>query len=199
MAEKIPQATFVLSAPDSRSFPHTQTAEYCVMGRSNVGKSSFINHVFANRRLARVSRTPGKTVMANFYRLDNNTNWVDLPGYGYARASRGEQARLSAILRDYLFRRDQLRGLVWIVDIRHPGLPADLEAWSWLRQLRIPILVVLTKCDKVSRGKEAALAQEHRSHYGTEMTYVHYSVQRLHARHTFWNVYREWAQGGVGD
>lgn len=190
------RATFDMSAGKASEFPSRPGEEFCVMGRSNVGKSSFINHVFARKGLARVSKTPGKTVLANFYRLDDGSYWVDLPGYGYARASRTEGGRLTSLLRDYCERREQLSGIILLVDVRHPGTRADLEAYQWLSALDVPILVVLTKCDKLSRAAVQKMARKHRSMLGERVRIATYSTQQSGSRASFWREFDLWRTAG---
>lgn len=142
---------FIQSAAHAKDLPSLQGEEFAFLGRSNVGKSSFINHVLECQGLARTSRTPGKTSLANFYRVDDTMVWVDLPGYGYARTSGSERQRWSELIRSYCTQRENLAGIIWLIDIRHPGVQADLEAREWLEELGKPFFTVLTKGDKITR------------------------------------------------
>jgi len=192
MTERYPRAHLAATVGLAGELPEPAGEEFCVLGRSNVGKSSFINHVFGDRGLARVSKTPGKTTLANFYALDNGTFWIDLPGYGYARASRGEQARMTGLVRRCCAERPGLRGVLWLLDIRHPGLAIDREAWAWLSSLRLAALAVLTKTDTVSPAEARRLAQEHARAF-PGIAPVPFSERRTGMRDAFWQAYRGWA------
>lgn len=127
-------------------------------GRSNVGKSSLLNRVFG-RRLAQVSRTPGKTRSLNFYRVDESFYLVDLPGYGYAKRSQEERRKFSSLLGFFFEQNPKLAGVVQLIDIRHAPSALDLSVSSYLRALGIEVLTVLTKSDKLSRGAGARQRQ----------------------------------------
>jgi GTP-binding protein len=133
----------------SESLPDATYPEVAVAGRSNVGKSSFINTVLARRSIARVSSTPGKTRTVNLYLCNRAFVLADLPGYGYSKAPRVEKARWTRDVELYLTGRSSLRGIVLIADIRHFPMPIDREAIEWFSSLGRPILVVLTKADKL--------------------------------------------------
>jgi GTP-binding protein len=152
--------------------------------------------VFADRSLARVSSRPGKTTLANFYRLCTGETWIDLPGYGYARVSKGEKERLAALVHECCVSRPGLAGIIWLLDIRHPGLAADIEAWEFIAGLRLPVLCVLTKCDKVSRGQSAALTVTHAAVYSRPLVQVRYSTMVAQSREVFWTAYRGWREQG---
>jgi GTP-binding protein len=192
MSVDVPRAQLVVTAGTPRDFPSTPGDEFCVLGRSNVGKSSFINHVFADRGLARVSSRPGKTTLANFYRLTSGETWIDLPGYGYAHASKTERERLAMLVRECCTTRPRLRGALWLLDIRHPGLSADREAWEWIRSLQLAVMVVLTKCDKVTNGQASKLAREHAACYGPGIPQIRFSNKSQQSRPLFWQAYQQW-------
>jgi GTP-binding protein len=194
---KIMKAEFVMSAARFSDLPAPQGAEFCVMGRSNVGKSSFINHVFSDKSLARVSNKPGKTVLANFFKVSDGTVWVDLPGYGYAKTARTERARWSALIEDYCQKRENLRGVVWLLDMRHAGLSSDLEAGEWLERLGLPTLPVLTKCDKLSRSEAAAQKKAFVKALGLTFDPIVYSVTKPAYRDLFWERYALWQSEGL--
>jgi GTP-binding protein len=186
-------ATFLHSAATYGDMPQPKGREFCLLGRSNVGKSSFVNHVLANRRLARVSRVPGKTSLANFYRVTPEVIWVDLPGYGYARTSHGERKRWSRLIGDYCRDRSNLWGVLWLLDFRHPGTALDREACQWLQALELPVLPVLTKSDKVPRSKRRKQISEFRRIFGIEGALVPYSIHDNESRVRFWEIFNEWA------
>ncbi|MBD3315505.1 MAG: ribosome biogenesis GTP-binding protein YsxC, partial [Chitinivibrionales bacterium] len=168
-------AAFICSAARYEDAPPPRGGEFCLLGRSNVGKSSFVNHVLGNRRLARVSGRPGKTNLANFYRITEDMIWVDLPGYGYARTSHGERKRWSRLINDYCRQRPNLAGILWLLDFRHPGTRLDVEACRWLKSLQLPLLPIFTKCDKVPRSKRQKHLNEFERIFGFEGPFVLYS------------------------
>jgi GTP-binding protein len=149
---KIVAAEFVGSAKDASGFPVDQRPEIAFAGRSNVGKSSLVNRLLGRRRLARVSRTPGRTQTINFYRVNDAFYFVDLPGYGYANVPERLRRSWAPMIERYLKGRQTLRGLVMIVDARHPPTALDREMRTYLQMAKLPHLVVLTKVDKVNRG-----------------------------------------------
>ena len=122
------------------------------MGRSNVGKSSLLNRLI-NRRLAHTSKTPGKTRACNVYSVDGRFYLVDLPGYGFARVSKVERGSFRRLLTDYLSTRDKLAGVVWLLDIRREPSAEDLDMANLLAVRGVPVLVAVTKADKLSRGR----------------------------------------------
>lgn len=149
---KLTSAEFVGSATGLRDFPRDRQPEIAFAGRSNVGKSSLLNRLLGRRRLARVSRTPGRTQTINFYSINGAFYFVDLPGYGYAKVAERMRRSWAPMVEGYLRSRAVLRAVVMIVDARHPPSPLDQEMRAWLQAARIPHLVVLTKVDKVKRG-----------------------------------------------
>jgi GTP-binding protein len=138
--------------------PGPRLPEIAFAGRSNVGKSSLINLLMGRRALARVSATPGKTRQLNVYRWGTGCYLVDLPGYGWARAGRGERTAWRRLVTAYLARRETLAGVVWLLDIRRDPSPDDAEVASTLARRAVPTLVALTKADQVSRARRLARA-----------------------------------------
>ena len=158
-------AEFVTSAASAGDFPRDRLPEVALVGRSNVGKSSLIN-ALVRQPLARTSVTPGKTRLANIYRVRRGSMpacyLVDLPGYGYARAARpgeGAAAEFSQ-LTDVFFNRPGRRGALLLVDSRHPGLSSDLDAWAWLGSQSRARAVVGTKVDKLTQAERVRHARE---------------------------------------
>jgi len=189
---KRPQPQFLSSAAFFRELPDTQSGEYAILGRSNVGKSSFINHVLERQGLARTSRTPGKTALANFFRIDEQMVWVDLPGYGYAKTSGSEKERWSQLIKDYCEKRDNLRGIIWLIDIRHPGVKADLEAREWLATLKAPLFPVLTKLDKVKKLEAKVNTAKAITTLQIPFEPVTYSIVQHASRDRFWERFDAW-------
>lgn len=191
---KRPEAVFISSSAHFRELPAPQGEEYAVMGRSNVGKSSFINHVLENKGLARVSKKPGKTTLANYYQVDKEMVWVDLPGYGYARAPGAEKIRWSRLIADYCERRSNISGLIWLVDSRHIGIKADMEARQWFSKHNLPLFVVLTKSDKINQSERKMAIRQAMTIFGLPEEPVLYSTQEHQSRFRFWEKFNCWRQ-----
>jgi GTP-binding protein len=183
---------FVQSAAHFKELPKLHGEEYAVLGRSNVGKSTFINHALASGTLARVSKRPGKTTLANLYKLEEGLFWVDLPGYGYAKASIAEKDRWGKLIADYCKKRESLTGIIWLLDIRHPGMGADMEADEWLREVGKPVLPVLTKGDKISRTAQKKQIAEFHDVFGFTETPIVYSSLEHGSRGRFWSGFDAW-------
>lgn len=149
----IKNAQFIISAVGPKQYPDDGLPEIALAGRSNVGKSSLINKFINRKNLARTSSKPGKTQTLNYYRVNDDFYFVDLPGYGFAQVSRSEQEKWKVFIDQYLIKRDKLCGVIQIVDLRHPPSRDDVNMYEWLMHLGKEILVVATKCDKVSRGQ----------------------------------------------
>ena len=149
---KITSAEFAGAAARPGMYPKLPHPEIAIAGRSNVGKSSLINRLL-DRKIARTSTTPGRTQQLNFFVINNNLTFVDLPGYGYAQVSKHDRAQWQHLIEDYLVNAQHLRGIVSIVDIRR-GPEAEEEAlWEFLAYHHRPVLVVATKCDKLKRNE----------------------------------------------
>jgi GTP-binding protein len=151
------RARFCAAAARLDQAPPDEGWEVAFAGRSNAGKSSAINTLCRQRQLARISKTPGRTQQLIFFALDDVRRLVDLPGYGYAKVSETVKARWQGLMADYLQRRRSLAGLVVVMDIRHPLTAFDSRMLAWRRQATLPLLLLLTKADKLGRG--AARAQ----------------------------------------
>lgn len=143
-------ARFELSAFQRADFPPDRCVEVAIAGRSNAGKSSALNALLSRQRLARVSKTPGRTQAINFFSLGGVRYLVDLPGYGYAAVSRSRREQWGTLTSDYLLHRASLRGLLLICDARRGLLPLDHQLLQWFAKTRRPLHVLLTKADKLS-------------------------------------------------
>lgn len=146
------KAYFATSAPSIRECPPEVGYEVAFAGRSNAGKSSAIN-ALTNQKLARTSKTPGRTQLINFFNLSNTQRLVDLPGYGYAKVSREQKERWQRDLSEYLQKRQCLQGLVLLMDIRHPLQDFDSTMLDWAKRGHMPVHILLTKADKLSRSQ----------------------------------------------
>ena len=136
-----------------KQYPTDQLPEIALAGRSNVGKSSLINKFINRKNLARTSSKPGKTQTLNYYRINNEFYFVDLPGYGFAQVSQSVKEKWSKFIDEYLTRRETLRGVIQLVDLRHPPTKDDIAMYDWLMHMHQDVLVVATKCDKISKGQ----------------------------------------------
>ncbi|KRN02802.1 ribosome biogenesis GTP-binding protein YsxC [Levilactobacillus senmaizukei DSM 21775 = NBRC 103853] len=143
----------VMSAVDPAQYPTTGYPEIAFVGRSNVGKSSLTNVLINRHSYARTSSQPGKTQTLNFYNVEDQLYFVDVPGYGYAKVSKAEREKWGQMIETYLTQREQLRGVVSLVDARHAPTEADVQMYQWLAYYDLPTLIVATKGDKVARGK----------------------------------------------
>ena len=149
-------ARFLTSASNWAECPPDDTPEVAFAGRSNAGKSSTLNRLTGSRRLARVSKTPGRTRLINFFVVDGGGRLVDLPGYGYAKAGKAAREQWSRAIDDYLRRRQNLAAVVLIMDARHPLQPFDLQMLDWATETATPLLVLLNKSDKLKQGARIA-------------------------------------------
>jgi GTP-binding protein len=156
---RVVEAEFLQSAGRADQFPARPWPEIAFAGRSNVGKSSLINRLLNRRKLAHTSSTPGRTRTINFYQVNGRVLFADLPGYGYAKVSRTVQEAWWRLVEAYFHDRPQLQGVVHLVDARHPPTSQDRELQDYLRTLGRPSLLVMTKADKVERGRRAQSRQ----------------------------------------
>jgi GTP-binding protein len=160
---RIDSVGFVLSAGNGRECPDSEMVEIAMSGRSNVGKSSLLNSLFARKGMAMVSSTPGKTQRLNYFIVNDAFHLVDLPGYGYARAPGKVRNAWGQMMQDYLRTRRQLVGVIQLVDSRHEPSREDREMVQWLRDENMPFCLVATKIDKLGPSKHqptlAALAR----------------------------------------
>lgn len=159
-------AKFEMSAPRLAACPEPSLPEFAFIGRSNVGKSSLLNLLAGQEKLARVSATPGHTKLINFFRVDDAWYLVDLPGYGYAKVAREDRSKFSAFVADYLAHRESLRLVFLLIDSRHEPQKIDLEFVDWLADAEVPFVVVFTKSDAVTSTKLA----RHMELFRTEMS-----------------------------
>jgi GTP-binding protein len=168
-------AEFVTSAAGAGDFPRDRLAEVALVGRSNVGKSSLIN-ALVKRKVARTSAAPGKTRLANFYRVQRGSArafyLVDLPGYGYARGGDASANEFNRLTEAYFSRARQDIAVLLLVDSRHPGLASDLDAWDWLRSQPCARGIIATKVDKLTRAERTRHGQELESLFDVPVTLV---------------------------
>jgi GTP-binding protein len=149
----IRSAKFVCSAVTPGQYPPDDLPEVAFAGRSNVGKSSLINKILNRKKLVRTSKTPGRTQLLNFFEINELWRFVDLPGYGYAKVPVEVQKRWRPMVESYLTTRVNLRGMVWLLDIRREVSKEDLQLWDWLQAKQVEVIIVVTKADKLSKNK----------------------------------------------
>lgn len=137
----------------SSQYPKGDFIEIALSGRSNVGKSSFVNSLLQRKNMARTSSKPGKTRTINFYKVNNNFRLVDLPGYGYAKASKTDMEKWASLINNYLENREQLKEIFLIVDARHEPSQQDLEMYEWIKHAGFTGYIIATKIDKIGKSK----------------------------------------------
>jgi GTP-binding protein len=193
---RITAAEFVTSAVTPAQYPADLGPEVAFVGRSNVGKSSLINALLNRRGLAKTSSTPGKTRTINFFRINGKLGFVDLPGYGFAQVSRAERATWGPMVGEFFETRQELRGVVQLIDVRHAPTAEDQRTRDWLEQWQRPLLVVATKVDKISRTQRPS----HLKHItetlslDAEAPIVMFSAQTGEGKEKIW----AWISGAVG-
>ncbi|PRR82308.1 ribosome biogenesis GTP-binding protein YihA/YsxC [Clostridium vincentii] len=148
----IKTSEFIISAVKKFQYPIDNRVEIAFVGRSNVGKSSIINALTNKRHLAKIGKTPGKTRLINFFLINNDFHLVDLPGYGYAKVSKKEQASWGKIIETYLYDREELKRVVLLVDSRHKPTADDITMYEWIKHYGYDVIVVATKKDKISNN-----------------------------------------------
>lgn len=148
----VTKAEFIISAVGPAQYPTDALPEIALAGRSNVGKSSLINRMINRKNLARTSSQPGKTQTLNYYRIQDKLYFVDLPGYGYAKVSKTERARWGQFIEDYLTKREEMKLLIHLIDLRHPPSSDDIRMYEWAKHIGLTVCVAATKADKISKG-----------------------------------------------
>jgi GTP-binding protein len=182
---RITSAEFLKSAFKEADWPHDAKPEIAFLGRSNVGKSSLINSLLGARGLARTSSTPGRTQSLNFFLINNEFRFVDLPGYGYARVPKSIRSSWGEMATDYLAKRERLVLSIHIVDSRHEPTKQDLQLHDWLEHHRKPHLIVATKSDKLSNNRLRQSIGRVRRAFGTNRLMA-YSATTGRGRQELW-------------
>ena len=143
----------IISAVKKAQYPDTGLTEVALSGRSNVGKSTFINSMIGRKNMARTSQQPGKTQTLNFYNIDEQLIFVDVPGYGYAKVSKVQREKFGKMIEEYITQRENLKLVIQLVDLRHQPTEDDVLMYNYLKHFDIPTLVICTKEDKIAKGK----------------------------------------------
>ena len=177
-------AKFIISAEKLSQCPDFVLPEFPLLGRSNVGKSSFINTLANNKKLAKTSNTPGKTRLINFFNFSEEFMIADLPGYGYAKVSKEAQARWQKYLEEYLLNRTQIKSLIQFVDARHEVQKNDIQMREWVEAYNIPLFTVVTKIDYIQRSRISKVVADVKKVFGGEVLPFS-SVDRYYCEKTF--------------
>lgn len=143
----------IISAVKKAQYPDTGLTEVALSGRSNVGRSTFINSMIGRKNMARTSQQPGKTQTLNFYNIDEQLIFVDVPGYGYAKVSKVQREKFGKMIEEYITQRENLKLVIQLVDLRHQPTEDDVLMYNYLKHFDIPTLVICTKEDKIAKGK----------------------------------------------
>ena len=165
---EITSAKFFISSPSVEKCPEGERREYAFIGRSNVGKSSLMNALMGRKDLVKVGRTPGKTREMNFFKVNNRFFLVDLPGVGFAKVSNSKRDQMSDFIRDYVEKCKDLKGLVYLVDVRHGGHAIDIETVENIRASGCPVLIVASKRDKANQSELSKGLRSIRENFGLE-------------------------------
>ncbi len=194
MNQYFQQASFLQSATTRKTLPPEGGLEIAFAGRSNAGKSSVINAVCSQKSLARTSKTPGRTQLINFFRLPDGHFLVDLPGYGYAKVPEAVKLEWQKFIESYLVQRNTLRGMILVMDIRHPLTEYDQAMLAWAAARGLPVHILLNKADKLARGAAANVLLKVRH---TLRSYPDVSVQTFSALNKegldiCWSVAENW-------
>jgi GTP-binding protein len=186
---RVKSVAYVGSFADPGALPRPGWPEIAFVGRSNVGKSSLINTLLGRRGVARTSNTPGKTRTANFFVVNDALCFVDMPGYGYARVSKEERSKWQTLLRRYLSKRETLRGVVHLLDVRHAPARSDIEFYGELLDAERPTCLVFNKVDKVSRGSVRQTVARHLRvlEPGPETAVIAFSSETGEGKNELWS------------
>ncbi len=171
-------------------YPTSANIEIAFVGKSNVGKSSLINTLVNRKSLARTSSSPGKTRTINFYNIENKIYFVDLPGYGYAKVSKEEQQRWADMIEDYLKKREQLKFIIMLVDIRHEPSENDRLMYEWLKHYKFEIIIVATKADKIKRSQisKQLLSIKNNLNLNSDELLIPFSSLTKQGKRELWNI-----------
>ncbi len=188
----IRSAKFVCSAVTPGQYPPDDLPEVAFAGRSNVGKSSLINKILNRKKLVRTSKTPGRTQFLNFFEINELWRFVDLPGYGYAKVPAEVQKRWRPMVESYLTTRVNLRGMVWLLDIRREVSKEDLHLWDWLQAMQVEVIIVVTKADKLSKNKRNKQAASIAKSLGrTAQELIQFSATSGEGKDKIWQALRQ--------
>ncbi len=180
---------FEISAVKPAQYPQNELPQIVLVGKSNVGKSSFINSMLNRKKLARTSSEPGKTRQINFYNIDEKFYFVDLPGYGYSKMSKEEQARVGSFIEEYLSKSDKIALIVFLIDIRHEPSQNDRLMYNYIINTNSPCLVIANKADKIAVTKVDNTVQDLQNSLNPlkDLTFMPFSSERKIYSEDVWN------------
>ena len=180
---------FEISAVGPKQYPSGNLPEIVLAGKSNVGKSSFINTMINRKSLARTSSEPGKTRQINFYNIDSKFYFVDLPGFGYSKMSHTEQEKVGKFIEEYLFNRKNITCIVLLIDIRHKPSENDVMMFNYIRSIGAPHIVIANKADKIVSTKVASYVEDLRNHLqaNSDDIILPFSSEKKIYTDTVWN------------
>lgn len=180
---------FEISAVKPAQYPQNELPQIVLVGKSNVGKSSFINSMLNRKKLARTSSEPGKTRQINFYNIDEKFYFVDLPGYGYSKMSKEEQARVGSFIEEYLSKLDKIALIVFLIDIRHEPSQNDRLMYNYIINTNSPCLVIANKADKIAVTKVDNAVQDLQNSLNPlkDLTFMPFSSERKIYSEDVWN------------
>lgn len=180
---------FEISAVKPAQYPQNELPQIVLVGKSNVGKSSFINSMLNRKKLARTSSEPGKTRQINFYNIDEKFYFVDLPGYGYSKMSKEEQARVGSFIEEYLSKSDKIALIVFLIDIRHEPSQNDRLMYNYIINTNSPCLVIANKADKIAGTKVDNAVQDLQNSLNPlkDLTFMPFSSERKIYSEEVWN------------
>ncbi len=187
---KIVSAEFMISAVSAEQYPRASLPEFAFVGRSNVGKSSLINSLLNRKKLVKISGTPGKTQMINFFDVNHELVFADLPGYGFAKVPKSVRKKWQGLVEPYLLKRDNLRAVVLIIDIRRKPTDLDLHMQKWLEQYRVDTILVATKTDKLSQAEQSKQLKQIQAAFldDADKELVAYSSKTQKGRKELWKL-----------
>lgn len=185
---------FEISATSPKQYPTNNLPEIVLVGKSNVGKSSFVNTMINRKSLARTSSEPGKTRQLNFYNMDNNFYFVDLPGYGYSKMSKVEQERVGQFIEEYLFKRKNISLIVFLIDIRHEPTANDRLMYEYCIKTERPFIVICNKADKIAPTKVQAAVENIQAILNPlkDICFLPFSSERKIYQENVWNKLEEY-------
>lgn len=190
---KIVSADYMISAVSAKQYPPGDLPEFAFVGRSNVGKSSLINSLLNRKKLVKTSGTPGKTQMINFFDVNHKFVFADLPGYGFAKVPKGVQKKWQELVEQYLLKRENLRAVVLLIDIRRKPTDLDLHMQEWLEQYEVDYILTATKADKLSQAEQSKQIKKIRKAFleESDKKLVAYSSKTQRGRKELWQLLQE--------
>lgn len=185
---------FEISAVGPKQYPQNNLPEIVLVGKSNVGKSSFVNTMINRKKLARTSSEPGKTRQINFYNIDESFYFVDLPGYGYSKMSKKEQEKVGKFIEEYLFNRKQISLIIFLVDIRHKPTDNDRLMYNYIISSGLPFIILANKADKIAVTKvdDAVLDLQKQINPIGDITTLPFSSERKIYKDEVWKIIEQY-------